>query len=109
VGKAPRLSRARRNAAAQDFARDVLRYFLCNPQAADSLEGVVKWRLAEENVHRTVQATRYALQLLVDKGYLLERRSAIAGEFFALNPQKRREAERFVQGGKHKPVRKKPE
>lgn len=109
MGKPPRLSPAWSNAAAQDFARDVLRYFLRNPQAADSLEGVVRWRLAEENVHRTVQATRYALQLLVDKGYLLERRSAVAGEFFALNPKKRREAERFAQGEKRRPVRKKPE
>ncbi len=109
MGKVPRLLPAWSNAAAQNFAREVLRYFLRNPKAADSLEGVVKWRLAEENVHRTVQATRCALQLLVDKGYLVERRSPIAGELFALNPRKRREAERFARGEKRGPVQKKSE
>lgn len=95
--------------AAQDSARDILRYFLRNPQASDSLEGVVKWRLVEEDVHRTVQATRCALQLLVDKGYLLEHRSAVAGESFALNLQKRHEAERFANEEKLGRVRKESE
>lgn len=94
---------------AQDSARDILRYFLRNPQASDSLEGVAKWRLVEEDVHRTVQTTRCALQLLVDRGYLLERRSAVAGEAFALNLQKRREAERFANGEDLGRIRKKSE
>lgn len=100
VGKASRPSPARRDAAAQDLAREVLGYFLRNPHASDGLEGIVKWRLAEENVHRTVQATRCALELLVDKGYVLERCSAVAGKSFALNGRKRLEAECFAQGEK---------
>lgn len=74
-----------------------MRYFLRNPQAADNLEGVARWRLTEEHVRQTVQWTWEALQLLVAKGYLVERRSALTGKFFVLNKENRREAERFVQ------------
>ncbi|HEX5482656.1 MAG TPA: hypothetical protein VFZ08_08535 [Terriglobia bacterium] len=89
--------RLRKNDAAEDLARDVMRYFLRNPQAADNLEGVARWRLADEHIRQTVQGTWEALQLLVAKGYLVERRSALTGKFFALNKENRREAERFVQ------------
>lgn len=97
VVKGRRPSQSGRDDVAEDSARNVLRYFLRNPQAADSLEGVAKWRLAEEQVHQTVQMTSRALQMLVGKGYLIERRSALTGKFFALNKENRREAERFVQ------------
>lgn len=97
VVKGRRPSQSGRDDAVKNCARNVLRYFLRNPQAADSLEGVAKWRLAEEHVHQTVQTTSRALQLLVDKGYLVERRSALTGKFFALDKENRREAERFAQ------------
>lgn len=90
-------ARLGRDDAAEDFARDVMRYFLRNPQAADNLEGVARWRLAEEHVHHTIQRTWEALEWLVRKGFLVERRSALTGRFFALNKENRREAERFVQ------------
>jgi hypothetical protein len=89
-------------AAQEAFARDVLRYFLRHPKAVDSLDGVVKWRLTEEKVYQTVRATQRALQLLVAQGYLVERRSRVAGTLFALNSKKRREAERFARGERQK-------
>ncbi len=79
------------------FALEVLRYFLRNPDATDNLEGIARWRLTEENIHRTVKATRRALRALVAKGYLVERRSAVAGTLFSLNPSARCKSEEFAE------------
>ena len=39
------------------IAKEILSYFLRNPQAADNLEGVARWRLLEQTVHRSVEET----------------------------------------------------
>ena len=54
------------------IARQILSYFVRNPQAADSLEGIARWRLLQERIHRTVQETGAALSWLVSEGYLRE-------------------------------------
>jgi hypothetical protein len=68
-------------------AADVLRYFLRNPYAADSLEGVVRWRLAEETIHRSVTEIDEALRWLVAQ--VLLQQSALGTEpIFSLNTGK---------------------
>ena len=54
------------------IARQVLSYFIRNPHATDSLEGIARWRLLQERIHRTVQETNAALAWLVSEGYLRE-------------------------------------
>jgi len=39
---------------ASEPTKEILRYFLRHPQAADTLEGIVRWRLLEERVERTL-------------------------------------------------------
>ena len=41
---------------------EILSYFLRNPLAADTLEGVARWRLLDEVVYRKVEETRAALE-----------------------------------------------
>jgi len=74
-------------------AREILSYFMRNPQAADTLEGMVRWRLLSEVVHRKVDETRAALEWLVERGLLLETRSPGVGPIFSLNPEKIPEAQ----------------
>jgi hypothetical protein len=69
-------------------AADVLRYFLRNPYAADSLEGVVRWRLAEETIHRSVTETDEALRWLVAHGLLLQQLALGTEPIFSLNTGK---------------------
>jgi len=78
------------------MAREILRYFLQNPHAADSLEGVARWRLLEEAVQRRVQGTHQALGWLVRHGFLREVTTAGTGAIFSLNPDRQSEAERFL-------------
>lgn len=86
----------------EELAKQVLRYFLHNPQSADSLEGVARWRLLEETIHHTLTETNGALEQLVARGYL--RAVSVPGSdcIYTLNPAKREEAERFL--GLTKPI-----
>jgi len=77
-------------------AREILSYFMRNPQSADSLEGVVRWRLLSEVVHRKVDETRAALYWLVEQSLLLETRSPGVGPIFSLNPEKIAEAQAIL-------------
>lgn len=80
----------------EEVAKQVLSYFLRNPQSADSLEGVARWRLLEEKIHHTLIETQSALEKLVAEEYL--RVVSVPGSelIYTLNTDKRKEAEQFV-------------
>jgi hypothetical protein len=71
-----------------EIAKDILGYFMRNPNAADSLEGIARWRLLEEVVYRTLDETQQAVTWLVKQGVLLETATAGFGPVFRLNAQK---------------------
>jgi hypothetical protein len=73
-----------------------LNYFIRNPQAADTLEGIARWRLLEETVHRKVSETSAALEWLAERGYLHKRVSSSVDPIFSLNQNKIREARKFL-------------
>jgi hypothetical protein len=76
--------------------KDILGYFLRNPQAIDSVEGVVRWRVMEEQVHRTVEETQSALAWLVSEGYLEELETTGTGRIVRLNLERQAVAARFL-------------
>lgn len=80
---------------AEEIARDVLSYFLRNPEAADDLEGVARWRLLQQSIERSVEETNAALEWLAKKGYLVKMPTA-AGAIYRLNTGNRLGAESFV-------------
>ena len=79
------------------LAREILGYFLRNPQAADSLTGIARWRLLEEAVQRSVARTEDALQWLLKQGYLRQVQMKGTEAIFCLNPEKRSEARLFLE------------
>lgn len=79
-----------------EIAEDILRYFLRNPRAADDLEGIARWRLAEVTIDRSVEETNHCLQWLVERGFLLKVSLAGSGEIFRLNPEERASAKSFL-------------
>ena len=66
---------------------EVLDHFVRNPQAADTLEGVARWRLLRETVHRSVEETAEALEWLVAEGLLNETSTTYSKPIYSLNPQ----------------------
>jgi hypothetical protein len=95
-GAEPQMSPQPVRRSDRERAREILSYFVRNPQAADSFEGVVRWRLLEEAVHRTVDETRRGLEWLVAAGFLVESTSPGAGPIFRLNPERAAAAARLV-------------
>jgi hypothetical protein len=81
-------------------AWEVLDYFFRNPQAADTLEGVARWRLLQETVHRGVEETTEALEWLVSQGLLKETPKTYSRPIYSLNSEAMAEAERFLTGKK---------
>ena len=78
--------------------KQVLNYFVRNPNAADNLEGITRWRLLEEQIHRSLQETQVALAWLVEQGFLDEVKTSGAPPIFRLNPERRADAISFVEG-----------
>ena len=79
-------------------AKEILRYFVRNPQAADNLDGIVRWRLMEERVHRSVEEVDRAMAWLVSEGFLVrESAQGASPVIFRLNREKDGEAREFVR------------
>lgn len=69
-------------------AIEVLRYFVRHPANAESLEGLARWRLAEESIHRSVAEVDEALHWLVARGLLLDRSTLGTEATFSINPDR---------------------
>jgi hypothetical protein len=80
-------------------AKEILSYFLCHPEAADSLTEIARWRLTQETVRRTVEDTQAALDWLLSEGYVREEVRAGTESLFRLNSASRKEAELFLEEG----------
>ena len=76
--------------------KQILSYFVRNPRGTDTLEGVARWRLLEEQVHRNLQETETALAWLVSRGFLQEAKTPGSGPVFRLDPEQRGGAVEFL-------------
>ncbi len=78
--------------------REVIRYFIQHPSAADSLEGIAHWRLLKQRVREVVDETDAALRELVERG-LIDRIAVTGGPaLFRLKPDKHEAARRLLEG-----------
>lgn len=80
------------------MVKQVLNYFVRNPNAADNLQGITRWRLLEEQIHRSLQETQVALTWLVEQGFLDEVKTPGAPPIFRLHPERRADAISFLEG-----------
>lgn len=79
------------------LAKEILTYFLRNPEAADSLRELSRWRLMEETVRHSVENTCEALNWLVAEGYLREETRLGTENLYVFNMARRADAESFVK------------
>jgi hypothetical protein len=81
-----------KKAECSPVAKQVLRYFVRNPEAADSLIEIARWRLMQEAVRCSVEDTRTALDWLLSEGYLRREKRAGTESLFQLNLERMDEA-----------------
>jgi hypothetical protein len=84
--------------AAPATAKEVLAYFLRNPQTADNLEGIARWRLQQQRVDLTVEQVDRALGWLVEQELLVRESRTGLAPIYRLNRQNITEAERLLAG-----------
>jgi hypothetical protein len=77
---------------------ETLDYFLRHPQAADSLEGMARWRLLYDQVERGIEEIDQALQWLVAQGLLAETTAPGKPPIFSLAPSAIPAAHRLLAG-----------
>jgi hypothetical protein len=87
-------------------ARQILSYFLRNPEAVDSLEGIARWRLLEQTIYNSVAETDRGLKWLVQHDYLTEVAVRGTEHVFQLNPDKHEEAKLFLKASPQSGTRK---
>ena len=80
-----------------NLAKEILAYFLRNPQSADDLHGITRWRLLDQMIHHALQDTRAALDLLVQEVYLINESTAGSDPIFRLNTESKDEALNFIE------------
>jgi hypothetical protein len=86
----------------EQIAKEILNYFLRNPAAADTFEGIVRWRITEEIARRTVASTEDAVQWLIAEGFLCEEKIAGGRTLLKLDAKKKKDAELLVKETKPK-------
>ncbi len=96
------LARSAPMPAPSEVVQHVLTYFLRHPQAADSVEGVTRWRLLESRVDRGIDETDRALDWLVARGFLVKRSAHGSQWIYSLNVERADEAAAFVAASPEK-------
>jgi len=80
-----------------EIARDVLGYLTDNPEAQDTLEGIVEWWLLERKIENRTSRVREALAELVAAGLILERHGADSRIRYLINGERRQEIRALLE------------
>jgi hypothetical protein len=75
----------------------ILEYLERNPNAQDTLEGIVEWWLLYRYTKGNVARVKEALEELVTAGLVLGRRGKESRIYYKLNPQKPKEISTFLR------------
>jgi len=71
-----------------EIEEDILSYLLEHPDAKDTLEGILRWWVLEQRFKREMRQVEKAVNLLVQREWLLQRTGADSQVHYRLNPGK---------------------
>jgi hypothetical protein len=75
----------------EQTTKDILVYLAGNPDARDTMEGIVEWWLLEQGILNRTMEVREALAELVGKKLILEHTGRDARSHYRINRHKARE------------------
>jgi predicted transcriptional regulator len=79
------------------IAYEILAYLAKNPDAQDTIDGIVEWWLLAQHIERHVARVRSALTELVERGLILERTSTDSRTYYCLNRSREREIAEILE------------
>lgn len=88
--------RSRADRAENELVLDILSYFMRNQSAVDTVEGITRWRLLDQRIHRTVHEVLEALTVLVDLDLLTQTRRSGSSALIGFNKEQADAARRFL-------------
>jgi hypothetical protein len=80
----------------QTVLREILRYLVEHPDAKDTLEGIVKWWLSTNQGEWGRAVVQEALDLLVARGWLMERGTLPSRKIYGVNKVRLGEIRAFL-------------
>ena len=81
----------------QETAHKILAYLMANPDAKDTLEGILDWWLLQQDFKRNIALVRKALDELIDKQFLLERKGNDRQKYYQVNHEKLNEIANLIE------------
>jgi hypothetical protein len=73
---------------AKETSHKILAYLIDNPDAKDTLKGIIDWWMLQQDIKRNVAHIRKTVDQLILKGFLLERKGSDRTKYYQLNRKK---------------------
>jgi hypothetical protein len=80
----------------------ILRYLEHNPNAADTLDGILEWWLPRQSIYEQEKTVQQALDSLVERKLLLTKQSTDMRKHYRLNTQCIQEIRRLISDKREK-------
>jgi hypothetical protein len=80
----------------QDVELQILTYLYDNPDAQDTLEGIVQWWLLERDIRRQYTLVRQALSDLINKDFVIEIKESNTQGRYIINKNKMKDIRLFL-------------
>ena len=97
-----RMKRRRSGASSQhdttrEVALKILRYLDQNPNAADTVEGILEWWLPKQSIYEEEKVVKRTLDEMVKRNLILATRSSDARRHYRLNTERIQEIRRMIK------------
>ena len=88
------------------MAYEIMTYLAENPDAQDTLDGVVEWWLLEQRIKKQMREVKATLDELVENGLLVERRGKDSKTHYKINRRKYKKIQQLIERGPTDPFKK---
>ena len=81
----------------QETSHKILAYLMDNPDAQDTLKGIVDWWLLQQDIKRNVALIRKTVDALIHRGFLLERQGNDRTKHYQVNRERLPEISALIE------------
>ncbi|HXF04283.1 MAG TPA: hypothetical protein VNM72_02585 [Blastocatellia bacterium] len=93
------MKRAESTITVSEMAQEILAYLVENPDAQDTLEGIIEWWFLDERIKRQTAKGKDALAELVAKGLVVERQGMNSRTHYRINRRRLRKIRALLEQG----------
>jgi plasmid stabilization system protein ParE len=80
-----------------EMAHQILAYLHANPDAQDTLEGIIEWWLLDQNIKRQSERVKQALAQLIERGLIVARMGTDSRVHYGIDRSKRDEIDSLLK------------